>query len=73
MQGDNRREFIRKLAKGVAYTAPVLATFPVPDTLLAQGISPSRKDGMTMTMAIRANPEPIGPAAPGSVPRPGES
>lgn len=39
-QGHTRREFLRQLAKGAAYTAPVITTFAVAPDLFAQAGSP---------------------------------
>ena len=72
MTDNTRREFLNKLAKGVVYSAPVISTLKVPENLMAQGVSPTKKGtgggGMGAGGTGKTSAVPIGPAAPGSAP-----
>lgn len=61
-QDPTRREFLKKMARGAAYAAPVVTTFAVAPDLLAQPGSPP---GMHEMMA------PPAPATPAPSERPG--
>ncbi len=43
MTRDDRRSFLKTLAAGVVYSAPVVASLAAPAQLLGQGESPSKK------------------------------
>ncbi|NIR44555.1 MAG: hypothetical protein GWN99_09700 [Gemmatimonadetes bacterium] len=60
----SRREFLLKVARGAAYSAPLVATFAVAPDLLAQ--APSLPGGHHMTAPAPSSPAPS--EAPG--PRP---
>ena len=45
----DRRAFLRKLAKGAAYTAPVVYSMAAPVDLIGQGQSSGKGGGMDMT------------------------
>ncbi len=67
MAQENRRAFLRKLAKGAAYSAPVVYSMAAPVDLLGQGKSSGKggdmkKGGMMMMGSTVAVPPP------GSVP-----
>ena len=47
---DDRREFLKKLAKASVYSAPVVLTLATPPELLAQSNNTSSKGGMGMGM-----------------------
>jgi hypothetical protein len=75
MTDQSRREFLNKLARGVAYSAPVIATLQVPENLMAQGVSATKKGmgggitgGGRGGGAKKTSPAPIGPSAPGASP-----
>lgn len=44
----NRRAFLKKLAKGAAYSAPVVYSMAAPVDLLGQGMSSGKGMGMDM-------------------------
>ena len=63
----NRRAFLRKLAKGAAYSAPVVYSMAAPVDLLGQGVSSDKgKDGMTPDAAAGGNTSTVPP--PGNRP-----
>jgi hypothetical protein len=64
MTEHDRREFLKKLAKTVAYTAPVVYSLAAPIELIGQGSSSEHK----MPMAPPASSQ----QAPGSQPAPWE-
>ena len=86
---DTRRAFLLKMAKGAAYTAPVIVTLAAPDGLLGQGQSTnSQKGGMGLGMPCPPGQgkmdvcEPVAPkielkselpSAPWKAPPPGSS
>jgi hypothetical protein len=55
----DRRDFLLKVAKGVAYSAPVMRTLASPPSLVAQATS--GKGGMEMGMLVIQRPEPATP------------
>ena len=63
----NRRAFLRKLAKGAAYSAPVVYSMAAPVDLLGQGMSSGKGGGKDMTKATTAGMTLAVPP-PGSVP-----
>ncbi len=78
MSSEDRREFIKKIAKGMVYAAPVIVSMSAPKVVMA-----SHKPGHTgMTMGM---PSPIqdqltdqstgtartSPRSPGAIPPPG--
>lgn len=64
-QGHTRREFLRQLAKGAAYTAPVITTFAVAPDLFAQAGSPPGHGHMGHGKGKGGNLEaPSSPSAP---------
>lgn len=74
MTGESRRDFIKKLAAGAAYTAPVVLTMSAPRDLAGQGMSSEHHtgggDGTGKGKNLSA-PSTIGPPAPGTSPSPG--
>ena len=50
MTTDDRRAFLKKMAKGVAYSAPVVYTMAAPVDLLGQGMSSGKGMGKGMDM-----------------------
>ena len=63
----NRRAFLRKLAKGAAYSAPVVYSMAAPVDLLGQGVSSDKgKDWMTPAAAAGGNTSTVPP--PGNRP-----
>lgn len=46
MDNESRRRFLKRLAKGTLYSAPVIATMAAPVHLVGQGMSASAKGGM---------------------------
>ena len=60
----DRREFLKKLATGLAYTAPVMVSLAVPPALAAQG-PPSMMGGGNMGAADMTMPDLFGPPPPG--------
>lgn len=70
---DDRRTFLKKLARGVAYTAPVVASFTAPTELVGQGeasahipmasASPTQTGGTTQELG---GPPPWREPPPGS-------
>lgn len=49
---EHRREFLLKIAKGVAYSAPVIRTFTSPPAVLAQESETTDKGGMGTGMGM---------------------
>ena len=66
MTQENRRAFLRKLAKGAAYSAPVVYSMAAPVDLLGQGMSSGKGGDMKMGGGIMSNTVSVPP--PGSVP-----
>jgi hypothetical protein len=64
----NRRAFLRKLAKGAAYTAPVVYSMSAPVDLIGQGMSSGKGGGKDMDKATGASQTQFVPPPPGSVP-----
>ncbi len=72
-QDPTRREFLLKLARGAAYTAPLVASFAVAPDLLAQPGSPPGHHHMHSTSAPASSTEtPSVPAPSEKHPRPSE-
>ena len=63
----DRRAFLRKLAKGAAYTAPVVYTMAAPVDLIGQGKSSGKGGGMDMVKDTSGGATQFVPP-PGSVP-----
>lgn len=63
---DDRREFLRKMARGIAYSAPVITTLAVPKELRAINVSDFNM-GMGMGN-LQSSPEGIGPSSPWAEP-----
>ena len=59
---EDRRNFLLKVATGVAYSAPVIRTLASPPALLAQGSESETTQkggqGMEMGMLVIQSPEP---------------
>ncbi|MCZ6759076.1 MAG: hypothetical protein O7D29_01695 [Gemmatimonadetes bacterium] len=72
MNPEDRREFIKKIAKGMVYSAPVIASLAAPKPVMA-----SHKPGHTgmgggmMSAPATFSPAPVDPASPGAIPPPG--
>ena len=64
MQFHDRRQFLKNLATGVVYSAPVMVSLAVPPALVAQGMMPSM---MNMGMGgMGGMPDPVfDPPPPG--------
>ena len=67
MAQENRRAFLRKLAKGAAYSAPVVYSMAAPVDLLGQGQSSGKGGGKDMDKNPRSGMTLAVPP-PGSVP-----
>jgi hypothetical protein len=67
MAQENRRAFLRKLAKGAAYSAPVVYSMAAPIDLLGQGQSSGKGGGQDMDKRT-AGGQTITVPPPGSVP-----
>lgn len=67
----DRRAFLKSLARGAAYAAPVVASFGVPLRAIGQGTSSQHKPSKAPAPAAATQPAPIGGPAPGSQPPPG--
>jgi hypothetical protein len=63
----NRRAFLKKLAKGAAYSAPVVYSMAAPVDLLGQGMSSGKGGGKDMTKSTTGGTTLAVPP-PGSVP-----
>jgi hypothetical protein len=62
----DRREFLKKLATGVAYTAPVMVSLAMPPALAAQGQPSMMGGGGNMGNSGMNVPDPVfGPPPPG--------
>ena len=70
MNDQDRREFLKKLAKTAAYTAPVVYSLAAPIELV--GLVKDAMSGMDMGMAAPATTEPTGGDAPWDRPPPGQ-
>ena len=70
MTEQSRRDFLRQLATGTAYAAPVVATLVAPTSASGQGMNkPSPKDmDMGMDMGIGGDPG-MGMAQPRNLPQ----
>lgn len=67
MAQENRRAFLRKLAKGAAYSAPVVYSMAAPVDLLGQGMSSGKGGGKDMDKTPMSGMTLAVPP-PGSVP-----
>lgn len=61
----DRREFLKKLATGLAYTAPVMVSLAVPPALAAQGPPSMMGGGGDMGASDMTMPDLFGPPPPG--------
>jgi hypothetical protein len=66
MTPEDRRAFLKRLAKTTAYMAPVVQSFAAPADIVAQGSSPSKKKPMGAA-GFEAEPTP----SPWNAPAPG--
>ena len=69
MHDDERREFLKKLAKSAVYAAPVIKSFAVPAELLGQGMASGMMmmgGGMMGGLVAPAAPAPWDEPPPGS-------
>jgi len=64
----DRRAFLRKLAKGAAYTAPVVYSMAAPVDLVGQGKSSGKGGGKEMDKVTGGGQTQFVPPPPGSVP-----
>lgn len=64
----SRREFLIKVAKGTAYTAPLVVTLSVPESLTAQ--APASQKMMMGGMGMAGAAAPSGSSAPAAGPTP---
>ncbi len=74
MKPDDRRGFLKKLAKGAVYSAPVIHSLTAPLEVLGQGKSFSHKHqgaGAGLVAPTPASPD-LGGQAPGAKPPPGD-
>lgn len=67
MNAEDRRSFLKRLAKGAAYTAPVIQSFAAPADLIGQGM-PSGKKQKAATFQPDPAPSPWNAAPPGKQP-----
>jgi hypothetical protein len=60
---ENRRAFLKKIARGMAYSAPVIASFAAPAELVGQGESSAHKPmgSAAATTSTPSEPELGGP------------
>lgn len=63
-----RRAFLRKLAKGAAYTAPVVYSMAAPVDLIGQGMSSGKGGGKDMIKTTGGGATQFVPPPPGSRP-----
>ncbi len=74
MKPEDRRAFLKKLAKGAAYTAPVIHSMAAPLEVLGQGKSVSHKQHRGGGSNVVAPTTPgLGGQAPGAQPPPGDA
>jgi hypothetical protein len=75
MSNEDRREFIKKLAKGTAYAAPVVHSLAAPLDLVGQGKSSQHKKNPAALAAPGSGSitqqQQIGAPPPGERPPPG--
>jgi hypothetical protein len=75
MSNEDRREFLKKLAKGTAYAAPVVHSLAAPLDLVGQGSSSQHKKRPNAVAAPGSSgitqQEQIGAPSPGERPPPG--
>jgi hypothetical protein len=64
----DRREFLLKIAKGVAYSAPVISTLAGPSALLAQEDQTTTKGGMGTGMGMLVVQPPPPPPTTSTAP-----
>ncbi len=70
MTDENRREFMKKLAKGVAYVAPTIVSVTAPASLAGQGGSSQHKHQSSVRQQP-ADPQVPGGPPPWKAPPPG--
>lgn len=70
MNPEDRREFIKKIAKGMVYSAPVIASLAAPKPVMASH-KPGHIMGGMMSAPATFSPAPVDPASPGAIPPPG--
>ncbi|HWP39125.1 MAG TPA: hypothetical protein VNL18_16375 [Gemmatimonadales bacterium] len=68
MASEDRREFLKRLAKTTAYVAPVVQSFAAPADVVAQGSSPSKKPMKAAAFEAEPAPSPWDAPAPGMRP-----
>ena len=72
MKPEDRRAFLKKLAKGAAYTAPVVHSLAAPLEVLGQGKSFSHKHQGGGNLVAPTDPG-LGGQPPGAQPAPGDT
>lgn len=71
MKGEQRREFLKQLAKGAVYAAPVIRTMTAPLEVVGQGESTSHKHDHGKWAGSSSAQPGLGGPAPGAQPSPG--
>lgn len=71
MNPEDRREFIKKIAKGMVYSAPVIASLAAPKPVMASHKASHNPGGGGGGKPSAPAAAPVNPSSPGAIPPPG--